>query len=107
MQKRLNDYNILPRKNLEKKLEYFMLPYNRTLNYNKYMDFREGQSNISKWKKLSDFVLKENKVVLRRSLVQINNALYVEFENVAKWAMNRIKNRGFLKGTFGGFTYWV
>ena len=28
--------------------------------------------------------------MLRKSLRQINNALYIEFENVTKWAMNRM-----------------
>ena len=70
-----------------------MFPYNRILNFDKYMEFKEDTSEeekISKWKKISEFVLNQNKEVLRKSLNQINNALYVEFENVAKWAMSRI-----------------
>ena len=52
---------------------------------------------IASGNKVSDFVLNQNKDVLRKSLNQINNALYVEFENVAKWAMNRIGG-GFNRG---------
>jgi hypothetical protein len=89
-----------PKRVSRNKLEYLVTPYNRTLNVRKHMSFKEGSKEVSKWKVLSDFVLKENKDVLRRSLVQINNALYVEFENVAKWAMNRMNVKGVNKFNF-------
>ena len=84
------------RRDWKNKLEYFVTPYNRALNFHKHMVFKQSIDS-SKWKVLSDFVLKEKKEVLRKSLIQINKALYVEFENVAKWAMNRISAKGFHK----------
>ena len=58
------------------------------------MDFRTEDDptfNKSKWKLVYN-LLRQDKDVLRKALNQINNALYVEFENVAKWAMNRASN---------------
>ena len=76
------------------------MPYNRALNYSKHMEFKEDNHKISKWKKLSEFVLNENQQVLRKSLIQINNALYVEFENVTKWAMNRMNKLKLVRSKF-------
>ena len=75
-------------------MQYYYSPYNRTLNFNKHMDFNNDtsiNSNRSKWKIIYN-LLRQEKEVLRKSLIQINNALYIEFENVAKWAMNKANN---------------
>ncbi|CAI2385786.1 unnamed protein product [Moneuplotes crassus] len=69
------------------------------------MDFKEENISSSKWKKLSDFVLKEKKHVLRESLVQINDALYEEFDTAARWAMNRMNHLRFTRLKFNQEAY--
>ena len=80
----LKKYTVVPTENMQEKIDYFFSPYNRKLNFSKFMKFEEEQS----WIELTDFILKEDKDIFRKSLNSINNGLYLELENVAK---NRIK----------------
>ena len=73
VQKRLNEYNIIPENDIQRRMDYFYAPYNRTLAFNKHMSFDEGQRREGEgpeegknyFKYLSNFILHEDKDTFR------------------------------------------
>mmetsp|Transcript_24184 Transcript_24184/g.24111 ORF Transcript_24184/g.24111 Transcript_24184/m.24111 type:complete len:242 (+) Transcript_24184:18-743(+) len=103
----LKDFEILPSKEIQDKIDLFLSPYNKSSNMQKCMNFNEPDpkscspssdsrqpiSNnnqlsyiYNNWKKISNFICKENGD-FRKSLRILNKARYKEYEEVFKTMM--------------------
>jgi len=82
---------------LQSKVDYFISPYNKTLHYNKSMEFEDQHKMIQevqssedpsnkKWKKMMEFIVNQEQKVFRHSLNSINNRLYIELNKMLKTA---------------------
>lgn len=91
----LKNYNQLPNAKLQSKVDYFITPYNRTIQISKHMEFEDIKQllnqadtkenlGINKWGKLTNFITKAEKNFFRHSLHSINNGLYLELHNMIK-----------------------
>ena len=87
------NYNILPNKQTQKKIDYLLTPYNQTNYIYKFMSFwedcesNEGNSeslSAQRWNKISKLVLNKNKKAFRKTLMWINNKFYAELNNKVK-----------------------
>ena len=99
MNKLKMDQFFLP-KNLQEKLDFYITPYNTSLNFNRFMEFNdEKEKEIAKqrilkynpktlseqWRFMADFILNEHHNVFRRSWQNINRGLYLELKDLSKW----------------------
>ena len=81
---RLLDYNPLPSKKIQNKINYYMTPYNSSVVHEKFIDFKynEEQSNSNfHWCQITDFILKNDVDVLDHTLNSVNDNLHRIFEN--------------------------
>lgn len=76
---RLKKYDILPNPGLQRKLDYYITPYNSGLVYQRHMKFEEqeaetgspskfsesGVGSQEKWKSIANFLLQEDDEVFR------------------------------------------
>uniref|UniRef100_A0A7S3NBJ8 Uncharacterized protein n=1 Tax=Euplotes harpa TaxID=151035 RepID=A0A7S3NBJ8_9SPIT len=96
----LKNYTIVPNATLQKKMDYFITPYNKTIHLDKHMDFGDFKTLINseqtkkcfgrnKWSKLMDFITKSERKSFRHSLNSINNGLYLEMNNMVKHEVNK------------------
>ena len=88
-EKRLN-FNLMPNKQMQKKIDYFLTPYNKHKMITKFMSFenlnKDADQNLSetskeKWNKISNLILGKDKKAFRKALFWINNKLYIELGN--------------------------
>lgn len=74
----------LPEQSLQRKIDYYITPYNRGIFLKKHMDFeteserKKKRHRSEEWRMMSDFILNENRSAFRTSCVIINNNLYRE-----------------------------
>lgn len=85
-EKRLN-YNLLPKKTTQMKMDYLINPYNEAKYVYKHMSFHDDDGRLEmdaaeasrdRWNKISKLVLAKNKKSFRGTLMVINSRLYVE-----------------------------
>lgn len=99
----LENFKAIPSDYLETKMDYFFTPYNKGLYYQKHMDFDNmansdplelslNEKASGNFKKLMDFITKEDTKVFRKSLKNINKTLYLELYNIHK-KEERIKKK--------------
>lgn len=62
IEKSLQEYTVVPTNEVQKKMDYFFTPYNRSLPYEKYMKF---DSDGEEWKEITDFILDNDKDTFR------------------------------------------
>ncbi|CAI2378716.1 unnamed protein product [Moneuplotes crassus] len=84
--KELENYNILPDKKLQDKLDYFFNPYNKKIFLNKCYYPEEPK----KWESIANLILGNNPKLMRQTLKNINQGFYKELLDVKEWAA---KNR--------------
>lgn len=77
-EKNLN-FNPVPNNDIQKKIDYFITPYNRTRVITKFMSFNDKDksqpadlSSKEKWKKISKLILNQDLYSLRKTLNDIN-----------------------------------
>lgn len=86
-------FSPIPDNKMQRKIDYFITPYNKTLHYDKHMRFDEKAQHLNRsidfsdssnheWTRLMNFVINEEKNIFRHSLVSINNGLYLEINNM-------------------------
>ena len=96
----LKNYSQLPNARLQSKVDYFITPYNRTIQISKHMEFEDIKELLNqadtkrnlgenKWGKLMNFITKAEKNFFRHSLHSINNGLYLELHNMIKKEVNK------------------
>ena len=92
-EKHLN-FNLVPSKKIQKKIDYFLTPYNKHKMFTKYMSFggfgKEWNQNLSenwkeKWVRISHLILGSDKKAFRKTLFSINNKLYIEMGKNLNW----------------------
>lgn len=101
----MKGFHRIPDARLQSKIDYYMTPYNKTIHYDKHMDFdsMKGIVNLeekgdrwtssNKWEKLMKFITQEEKNTFRHSLSSINKGLYLELNNMIKKEVKRkLKN---------------
>ena len=87
------DYEIMPDSKLRKKVKVLISPYNKTLIHQKHMSFDYDapknilyadaeQENLC-WRRLSELILKEDKIEMRKFLAHLNNKFYKQLEQRA------------------------
>ena len=96
----IKNFSHIPNAKLQSKVDYYITPYNKTIQVDKHMEFGEKSSNFrkesleefseNKWGKLMNFITKAERNVFRHSLHSINNGLYLELHNMIK---NEVKKR--------------
>eukprot|EP00345_Euplotes_harpa_P012346 CAMPEP_0168333372 /NCGR_PEP_ID=MMETSP0213-20121227/9573_1 /TAXON_ID=151035 /ORGANISM="Euplotes harpa, Strain FSP1.4" /LENGTH=167 /DNA_ID=CAMNT_0008337693 /DNA_START=76 /DNA_END=579 /DNA_ORIENTATION=+ len=79
--KRHLNYNIFPNKDVQKKIDYFMTPYNKSKPIQKHMNFDEESPTQIKptknmWNKISDLIFSKDKKDFRKTLLSINSNFY-------------------------------
>lgn len=86
------DYNLLKESSgLQKKIDYYITPYNKELDFKHSMQFGDKLKNCTNmhevaqkdWKLISDFVFKTDKEELRTYLSRANRDLYVKLKDIA------------------------
>lgn len=95
-EKHLN-FNPKPDLKTQRKIDYFITPYNDVKVVTKYMSFNEREnlfsSDISskdKWKKISTMILNQDKHSLRDTLSNINDKLYKKVDQALKDKKDKI-----------------
>jgi hypothetical protein len=92
------DYNLLKdSSNLQKKIDYYITPYNKELDFKQSMQFGDKLKNCTNlhevaqkdWKLISDFVFKTDKQELRNYLSRANKDLYVKLKDIAVSLMHK------------------
>lgn len=101
-EKHLN-FNPKPDSKTQRKIDYFITPYNDVKVVNKFMSFNERENLLSsdisskeKWKKISTMILSQDKHSLRDTLSNINDKLYKRVDQALKDKREKIlggKNR--------------
>ncbi|CAI2375419.1 unnamed protein product [Moneuplotes crassus] len=86
----LENYNILPDKKLQQKLDYFINPYNKKIFLNKCYQPEEPK----KWESIANLILGNNPKLMRQTLKNINRSFYNSLIEVKEWAA---KNRANMK----------
>ena len=89
-------------------MDYYITPYNTSLNFHRFMDFEEENdkekdrqkrrkfqpmSVCDNWKFMADFILNENQTVFRKSCQSINKGLYLELKDLSKWIEDETKSK--------------
>ena len=103
---KLKDGSILPSKNLQDKLDFYITPYNTSLSFHRFMEFNDEiekeqhrikalkykpLSTSDQWKYMADFILNEHQNVFRRSCQNINRGLYLELKDLSKYIKEQNK----------------
>jgi len=90
------NFNPLPDNETQKKIDYFITPYNSAKVVTKFMNFneKETQGHVQldswyKWKKISGMILNQDKYSLRNTLSTINDKLYKTIDHALR--MNNTK----------------
>ena len=87
VEKHLN-YNLIPPKTTQKKIDYLITPYNQSKIINKFMSFQDEFETFDlgaeKWNKISKFILNKDKYTLRDHLMCIDSKLYVKAKRMTK-----------------------
>jgi len=85
------NFNPLPNDETQKKIDYFITPYNNAKVVTKFMNFNEkdnfeqvGISSHYKWKKISGMILNQDKYSLRNTLSTINDKLYKTIDHALR-----------------------
>jgi hypothetical protein len=91
-EKNLN-FNPVPSNATQKKIDYFITPYNQMRDFTKFMSFNNNEeeepanpSSKEMWKKISSLILNQDVYSLRRTLNNINDKMY---RNVSKTNRHR------------------
>ena len=82
-----NNFSVVPKVSLQKKLDYYFSPYNPKLTFKRYMRFDEEEANNKEdlteskqkngeWKFLANFLLNEDLQTFRMACKQINKRFY-------------------------------
>lgn len=90
-----NNYSVVPKVSLQKKLEFFFSPYNPKLAFKRYMRFDEDneeevqenddqKQKNSDWKFLANFLLNEDLPTFRMACKQINGQFYKQLSTFSK-----------------------
>ena len=90
------NFNPVPDNDVQKKIDYFITPYNKVKVVTKFMSFndkeekpQEEPDSHEKWKKISTMILNQNKHSLRNTLMNINDRLYKRVDQTLKSSVNR------------------
>eukprot|EP00345_Euplotes_harpa_P016092 CAMPEP_0168336434 /NCGR_PEP_ID=MMETSP0213-20121227/11539_1 /TAXON_ID=151035 /ORGANISM="Euplotes harpa, Strain FSP1.4" /LENGTH=223 /DNA_ID=CAMNT_0008341625 /DNA_START=89 /DNA_END=760 /DNA_ORIENTATION=+ len=88
----LIDYNLLQgRSNLQNKIDYYITPYNKQVDFKPSMHFEDKLINCKNledvakkdWKLVSNFILKTDKKEFRNKLGAVNKELYLKIKDLA------------------------
>ena len=99
-EKHLN-FNLTPSQDTQKKIDYFLTPYNKSKMTTRYMNFNERDPKIpsdvtskEKWNKISKLILNQDKHSFRNTLRNINDKLYLEIEKSILQKQEQLLNNG-------------
>ena len=92
------DYSLMKeRSNLQKKIDYYITPYNKDQNFQEWMEFGEkfkkwrnlGDKAKKDWKIVSNFIFNTEKHNFRSQLSQVNQDLYGSIKKLAIKLVNK------------------
>ncbi|CAI2385356.1 unnamed protein product [Moneuplotes crassus] len=93
------NYDILPRKEIQEKLDRLLAPYSKSKNMQRCMNFDDLGCHNNNWKKISDFICKE-KDDFRSSLRTLNSKKYKEYGQIFQTMMELKPEWNFFKSSF-------
>jgi hypothetical protein len=75
---KLYNYKAVPKKSIQRKINYYMTPYVSDLTFKKWMKFEGIEQDNEKWANVFDFIVKEKNEMFRASMSSIKQRLRVD-----------------------------